>query len=316
MRIPSATLKTALLMGAVVALALANPASAQEPNWISVVSIHDVTGNFTLQSGQPLLTGHSYNMTFVVNVPFSQNSSHVDVRLYVGVNASGSQYWYVHNGYPGYDASTFVAGSKDISFTQVKGPISLSAVFTLPKVLTTNQQAGVTLHYNQVNFSVVQATVTGGAAVGAASVTISDESIQNYLTLYATAAAYVPTGKIDHTYSPIVNGTLSQAQSLYQKGLVIEATSLLNTLDPSAFPAPPSNTLVYGLFAGVGVLAVLTAVFAITTLRSRARGGYSSSLVSEVQRELAALEVLAVKYDRSLADKLKGLRDKLTEAVS
>ncbi len=305
----------ALITVALLLITLSGQASAQEPNWVSIVSIHDITGNLTLQNGQPLLTGHAYNMTMSVNVPFSQAASHFTMSLYLGVNASGNQYWYVHGAYEGYNSSAFVAGSKDISFTQVKGALSVSADFTLPKVLTTNQQTGVTLHYNQVDFSVVKAVVSGGSEVGAAKVTISDEVIQNYLGLYSRASTFIPTGKIDKSYTSVVNSTVAQAQSLYQKGLVIEATNLLNTLDPAEFPAPPSNTLMYALFGGVAVLAVLTALFAIMAVRSRAKGGYSSTLVGEVQRELASLEVIAVKYDKSLADKLKGLRDKLTEAV-
>jgi hypothetical protein len=303
-----------------LAIALATPASAQGGNWISIVSIHDVTGNFTLRSGQPLLTGHSYNMTLTVNVPAAPPSATFTMSLYPGVNASGNQYWYVHGSYAGYNASTTVAGSKSITLTWVKGVLSLSALFTLPKVLTTmvlpTSQQGITLHFNQVNFQLVNATITGGSQVGSASVTISDESIQDYLSLYNQTSSYIPTGKIDKSYGVIVNGTLAQAQQLYQKGLVIEATNLLNTINTAEFPAPPSNTLMLGLFAGVGVLAVLVVLFAILALRSRARSGFSSGLVNDVQKELAALEVVAVKYDKSLADKLKGLREKLTEAVS
>ena len=304
------------MIAALLLLTLYGRASAQEPNWISIVSIHDITGNLTLQGSQPLLTGHSYNLTMGVNVPFSQTASHFTLNLYVGVNASGNQYWYVHGSYAGYNSSAFVAGSKVISFTQVKGVLSVSALFTLPKALTTNQQAGPTLHFNQVDFPIVQALVTGGAEVGTAKVTISDEVIQNYLSLYSQASTYIPTGKIDKAYTAIVGSTVAQAQSLYDKGLAIEATNLLNTLDPSVFPAPPSSTLVYALFGGVAVLAILTVVFAIMAVSSRSKRGFSSSIMGEVQRELASLEVIAVKYDRSLADKLKGLRDKLTEAAS
>jgi hypothetical protein len=307
---------TAFVMTAVMFVLLVVPAHALDNNWISIVSIHDVTGNSNLQVGQAMLTGHSYNMTIGINVPFSQNASKFTVGLYGGVNASGNQYWYVHGGYLGYNPNTLLAGSKNISFTQVKGVVSLSALFTLPKILTTNPQATVILHFKQVSFPIVQSTVTGGATVGDARVTISDQVIQDYESLYAQASNYVPTGRIDRTYGPIVNGTLTQAQALYQKGLVIEATNLLNTLDPAAFPAPPSNAIIYALFGGVGVLAVLTGIFGVMAIRSRAKGGYSSSIVGEVQRELSALEVIAVKYDRNLADKLKALRDKLTEASS
>jgi hypothetical protein len=72
----------------------------------------------------------------------------------------------------------------------------------------------------------------------------------------------------------------------------------------------------YALFGGVVILAVLTVAFAIMATRSRAKRGFSSSIMGDVQRDLASLEVIAVKYDRSLADKLKGLRGKLTEATS
>jgi hypothetical protein len=51
----------------------------------------------------------------------------------------------------------------------------------------------------------------------------------------------------------------------------------------------------------------------VLTLRSRGRSGYSSSLIGEVQKDLAVLEVTAAKYDRAMADKLKSLRAKLSD---
>jgi hypothetical protein len=281
-----------------------------------VTSIRDLTGNVTLQSGQPLLSGHSYNVTVAVTVPFSQTASQFQVTLNSAMKQSGSQFWYVEtSGYGGYNSSSFTGGQRVVTFSQVQGKLVLATIFTVPDDFTALKVGGLTLHNLLQNYGLVTITVTGGSTVGTVSLTMSDQAIQTYLTEYSQKSTLISSGKIDPAYTTVVNSTLTQAQSLYSAGLVEQATNVLNTIDPSSFPSPPNSNLVTYLLLGVVVVAVLAVAFLLLLLRSRGRSGVNNSIASEVQKELASLEVTAAQYDKALADRLKRLRDKLGERV-
>jgi hypothetical protein len=287
---------------------------AQSTNWSTVSSVKDITGNVTLSSGEPLLAGHTYNVTVNVAVPFTA-SSQFQVALNIFMNQSGSQFWYVLTPhYGGYNSSSFTGGQRIVSFSQVSGQLVLATVFTVPQTLTIITSQGITFHYLQQNFTLVTVAV-GSSRVGTVQMNVSDQAIQTYLTDYSQKSTLISSGQIDSAYSQIVNSELAQAQSLYNAGLVEQATSLLVTIDPAAFPAPPNSSFVNYLLIGVVVAAVLAVVFLVLLLRSRGRSGFYDSIASEVQKELAALEVTAAQYDKALADRLKRLRERLGERL-
>jgi hypothetical protein len=304
----------AALVALVIVLSLATPAFAQSSNWVTVTSVQDLTGNATLQAGQPLLAGHAYNMTIKVAVPFNQTNSRFQVSLNGFLLSQGAQFWYVKSPhYAGYDPSNFTAGLRGVSFKQVQGDLALSGVFQIPVNLTLQKAGSLTLHFPLVDFPVISVTVTGGAAVGNVTMTVQDETIRTYLTTYQQKATLISTGQIDSSYSQFVNGVLNMSQTLYAMGFADRATTLLNILTPSAFPAPPNPTFFNGLLIGVVVLAILVVLLLVLMVRGRGKSQYSSSIANEIQKELATLEVTASKYDKNLADRLKALRDKLSE---
>lgn len=298
-----------------LSLSLAPVAFSQsQTNWVSVVSVFDITGNASLQTSQPLLAGHAYNVTMQIAVPFTQTSSEFFPALSNKMLAHGAQFWYVLTpGYAGYNSSAFVPGSRTIGFHQVTGTLVLSAIFQIPANITLVTTGNFTRHLAQSDFSLVVVNVSGGSSVGLVSANIEDQTIQTYLTTYQAKSTLISSGKIDSTYTNIVNSILTESQALYALGLPDQGTTLLNTLDPSAFPAPPSTTMITALTVGVVVAAVVVVLLLVVVIRGRGKKGYSSGIVSEVQKELAILEVTAAKYDRALADRLQALRNKLGE---
>lgn len=287
----------------------------QSTNWASVVSIRDITGNTLLQSGAPLIAGHSYNLTLNVDVPFTQSSSHFQVTLDQGMTISGSQFWYVLTpDYGGYSPGTFVAGSQSVDFAQVQGRLTLAALFTVPSDFTLTN-SGITLHFAKPAFPIIGVGVTGGSQVGSITEDISDQVIQNYQTMYASKSSSISSGTIDPAYSQAVNQILAEAKSLFTAGLVEQATDVLGLITTSNFPPPPSAPLSTPLLAGTAVLGVLMVIFLLMFLRARGRASFVGAIKAEVQKDLAALEVTAAQYDKALADRLKRLRDKLGEGA-
>jgi hypothetical protein len=309
------TVEILAIIGVILSLsATTNNVYAQQTNWISVSSVRDLTGNVQLQGGQPLLAGHSYNVTMMISVPFSQAISNFQITLDSAMSASGPQFWYLLSSkYGGYNASTFVPGSKTITFKQVEGKLNLTALFTIPSDITTTVADGISLRFSKDDFQVITVKVTGGSTVGEAAFRISDSAIEAYLDTYSKKTSLIPSGKIDQVYSTLVNDIAQQSQDLYKIGLPEKATDLLNTIDPSLLPTPPNTSYVTLLLAGVVAFAAIAAVLALIYIRGRSRHGFTLAVVGDAQRELAGLEVTAARYDKNLAEQLKNLRDKLGE---
>ncbi len=292
-----------------------NSASAAT-SWASVTSIHDLTGGTAVQSGQPLIAGHSYNITFLIAVPFNQTSSQFQVSLNPQLQQQGAQYWYVLTpGYSGYDSSSFTAGDKTVSFTQIQGQLTLSAEFQIPVNLTLKSASGLVLHFPQNDFQLITVSVSGGSVAGNVSLNVQDQTIETYLNTYQSDSRLISSGTIDKSYSSFVDNILNQSQSLYSSGLVSQATSLLGVLTSSTFPAPSNSSTETYLGAGLVVVVIIAVVFAVMALRKRGQSSVSSSVVADVQKELAMLEVTASRYDKNLAERLKALRERLNDVV-
>jgi hypothetical protein len=294
--------------------------------WVSSGTIQDLTGNSNLAQGQALLSGHSYNMTIQISVPNTSTSTRqfqVSLNSKFGPATGQSVFWVVHTpDYAGYNRTGFTGGDKTVAFNYIQGTVRLSAYFQIPvnftipvaKYSTPSGNGSLTLHLPQSSVIFVSVVPNGSTSTGSFTASVEDQTIQTYLTGYNQTAALVPSGKIPSTYSSLVNSILAEAQALNKLGLADNGTVLLNALVPSAFPTPPSSSLQTYLLIGLAAAVVVVILLAVVTVRSRGRSGYSVGIINDVQKDLAVLEVTAAKYDRAMADKLKSLRDKLSES--
>ncbi len=297
-------------------LVLNSSSASTATSWASVTSIHDLTGGTTVPSGQPLMAGHSYNITISIAIPFNQTSSQFQVSLNPQLQTLGAQYWYVLTpDYSGYNSSTFTAGNRTVSFTQIQGQLTLSAEFQIPVNLTLRSASGLVLHIPQNDFQLVTVSVSGGSQAGNVSLDVQDQTIGTYLSTYQQDSGLIASGKIDKSYSSFVDNILNQSQSLYGTGLVSQATSLLGVLTSSTFPAPPNGSTATYLAVGLVVVVIIAIAFAVLALRKRGQSSVTSTVISDVQKELATLEVTATRYDKNLADRLKALRERLNDVV-
>jgi len=320
------------LLLAVVSLSGASFAHAQSqgggwtPNgWVSSGTVYDLTGNANLTLGQALITGHDYNLTLKVQVPNTSTSTpqfQVSLNTLLQPAKGQSVIWALHtSAYPGYNRTSFNPGLKTVTFNYVQGTVRLSAYFGVPgnftipvgKYTTPSGNGTIMLHIPQNEVIFVSVVPIGSTGTGSFSASVQDQTIQTYLNQYNQTANLIPSGKIPSAYSSLVNPIINESQALNNLGLPDQGSALLRALIPSAFPAPPNNSLETYLFVGLGAAVVVVILLAVMTLRSRGRSGYSSSLIGEVQKDLAVLEVTAAKYDKAMADKLKSLRAKLSD---
>jgi hypothetical protein len=295
--------------------------------WLSSGSIHDLTGNSELANGQPLLSGHSYNLTIQINVPNTSTSTQtfqVSLNGWLRPATTGqSVYWVVHTSqYPGYDRTSFTGGSNTVTFNYVQGTVKLSAYFQVPsnftipiaKYSTPSGNGTLTLHLPQNNVVFVSVVPLQSTPTGSFSASVQDQTIQTFTNNYNQTSTLVPSNKIPSVYSSLVNSIMNESQALNKLGLPDQGTTLLGALVPSAFPAPPNGSLQTYLLVGLAAAVVVVILLAVLMLRTKGKSGYSSALIGEVQKDLAVLEVTAAKYDRAMADKLKSLRAKLSES--
>ena len=312
-------MKTNGLLAVVLALVVLSAIPqvlAQQENWVTVLSILDLTENYALKNQRPLLAGHAYNVTLNINVPFTQSLSDFKVSLDSQLQIFKSLFWSIAtSNYTGYDPTRFTPGSRSLSFKQVKGQLVLSALFTVPQDFTVTASEQISLRFLRENFQVVTVSVTGGSTVGKALANVSDSVIEAYLASYTVKSGLISAGKIDKTYSQFVDSMLQQSQDLYKAGLPEKASSLLNILNPDAFPVPPNTSMMIALTIGVAALAIVAGIVTVLLLRTRTKLGYADSLIGGIQKQLAALEVTAAQYDKNLAEKLKSLRNQLAEVL-
>ena len=287
---------------------------AQTTNWIQMNTIKDLTGNVVLREGEHFIAGHAYNCTFTVTVPYSQEISQFEVTLSSDFTEQGPQYWYLLTpSYKGYDPSSWTPGSKAISFGQEEGKLIISAFFKIPLTLTVKQVENINYRLLKSNFMAISINVTGGSQVGSFKMTVSDAAIENYLTTSAKKSTLVTSGELDKAYEPFLQSIMSQAASLYNLGLVEKATEVLNIVNPTIFPVPPSNTMNTLLIAGLGVVALVAIASILLLMRARGKLTLTQSQIEDTKRELAGFEVSVARLDERLANQVKSIRMKLEE---
>ncbi len=212
-----------------------------------------------------------------------------------------------------------------MAFNYAQGSVRLSAYFKVPTNFTIplakyslpstpSLNRTLTLHLPQNGVIFVSVVPVGSTSTGAFTASVQDQTVQTFINSYNQTANLIPSGKIPSSYSSLVNPLLNESQALNNLGLPDQGSTLLGALVPSAFPTPPSSSLQTYLLVGLAVAVLLVVVLAVLMLRTKGRSGYSSTLIGEVQKDLAVLEVTAAKYDKAMADKLKSLRAKLSES--
>lgn len=298
----------ALLLAPIVGI------SAQQSNWATLISIKDKTGNTQLQEDQPLLAGHTYNVTMKIEVPFTQNTSIFVLNLDENMTRSGPQYWYLlTTNYTGFEPTIYTPSENIIAFIQVEGEIKLSVLFSIPQNATIKQKGDVTFRFIKTDQKLIQVKVDGGATVGSLTHDISDSAIENYINTAEQKTNLIPNGHIDKSFEPLVTSILAKADKIYKIGLPEEATKILDAITPILFPPPPDTTLQTALTAAVILLAITTAASIIMYTRLNTRAQLNTTTIDDTRDELANLEVTAGRYDESLANQLKRLREKLSE---
>ncbi|WP_338602148.1 hypothetical protein V6M85_01615 [Sulfolobus tengchongensis] len=285
-------------------------------SWISSIQIYDVTTASKVINTSELIAGDTYNVTLDISVPFSNPSNLFYISLNPVLQRYGAQFWYILTPtYQGYNATNFKPTSYTVSFTQYTGTLVVSVVFTIPSNLTEiGELNGIVLQKPQ-QINIVSITV-GESTVGQYTPTIVSQEILEYNQLYSKALTLIQTGQISSQYKALVQSILNNASALYSQGLVSQAISELEVINPSYFPSPPSYTITYAVI-GVAVVLAIVAVFGFI-MYTRAKGNYDEldRKTKDIIKELSSMKVVAARYDKNLAEEIEKLINSLSKGRS
>ncbi|GGU00589.1 hypothetical protein GCM10007116_17280 [Sulfodiicoccus acidiphilus] len=287
-------------------------------NWVKLVSVYDETTGQRVSNASQLLAGDTYNVTFDVNVPFSDPSAFYVVSIDPSMELYGSQFWYVLSpSYPGFNVSTFDPTHTAIRFSQVQGTLELAAVFTVPNNITyVGNEQGVVIQRPLYGVDVIS-VLAGTSIVGYYSPVLVSSQILQYQQLYTQDSLLLSSHKVNSLYTPAYQAVMAQAQSLYGQGLVSQAISTLELLNSSNFPpppSPPSDALLFAGFGAAGALAVVAVVALVLFSRTRSRVSAMESAITSAANQLSSLKATLSSYDQRLAEEVDRLTKKLREA--
>ena len=186
----------------------------------------------------------------------------------------------------------------------------------LDRSLTT-QGSGVVFH-KPVDLTFVTLIGPAQTLYDEITVNVIDNRIDDYRRLKSQKEAELAQyrqSNVDPAYIQLYEKFLNVAISEAELGLMDNAINLMNNLQVEAPPVEtgPSWQEQYFLLV-VGGLAALFALSAVLFIRTRTRMGFVTMIVEDQIREMEALQSRASRIDRSLAQRLQEINDRLKEA--
>ncbi|BDB98938.1 hypothetical protein [Saccharolobus caldissimus] len=289
---------------------------SQSSSWITSIQVYDITTASKVLNSSQLIAGDTYNVTITISIPFTNPSNTFYITLNPSLERYGAQFWYILTpNYQGYNAKTFQPTNYTISFIQYSGSLVLSAVFTIPSNFTDIGSINGVILQKPQQLNIIVITV-GQSNVGQYTATIVSQEILEYYTLYSKAVSLIQSGEISPQYKPLVESILNNSSALYSQGLVSQAISELQLINPSYYPSPPSNLLLYATIGVAVMLAVIAAFGFIMYFRTK---GYYEDLDNtrkDIIKELSSIKVVAARYDKNLAEEIEKLINTLNKGRS
>ena len=269
-----------------------------------------------LNQNAPVLAGNEYRLSFRINVRQTVDNAVLELRLSDSIlKKSMTVFWEIE--------SVELPLTKDynpteriIKFNHTEGVYRLSIVGEIDRTLTSTG-AGVVFH-KPVDLTFI--TLIGPAQTLYDEITINviDNRIDDYRRLRSQKEAELDQYRqtsVDPAYVQLYEKFLNIAISEADLGLVDNAINLMNNLQVEAPPVETGPSLQEQYFLpAVGALSILFIISAALFMRSRSRLGFVTMLVEDQIREMEALQSRASRVDRSLAQRLQEINDRLKEA--
>ena len=318
--------KTSFIIVGVLLLVQLPPVWGADLPWIEEYRLDHYSTNqrileWSSASGQltqnaPVLAGNEYSLSFRINVRQTVDNAVLELRLSEAIEKkSMTVFWEIETVELPL-MSDYNPTERIIKFNHTQGVYRLSIVGEIDRTLTTTG-AGVVLH-KPVDLTLITLWGPGGTLYDEITVNVIDNRIDDYRRLRSQKEAelvqYQQTS-VDPAYIQLYEKFLNIAISEAELGLVDSAINLMNNLQVEAPPVEtgPSWQERYFLQA-VGALAVLSIIAVALFLRARSRLGFVAMIVEDQIREMEALQSRASRVDRSLAQRLQEINDRLKEA--
>jgi hypothetical protein len=269
-----------------------------------------------LVQNAPVLAGSEYRLSLLINVRQTVDNAVLELRLSDLVQKrSETVFWHIETVElpltEGYNPAERI-----IRFNHTQGVYRLAIVGMLDRSLTT-QGSGVVFH-KPVDLTFVTLIGPAQTLYDEITVNVIDNRIDDYRRLKSQKEAELAQyrqSNVDPAYIQLYEKFLNVAISEAELGLMDNAINLMNNLQVEAPPVEtgPSWQEQYFLLV-VGGLAALFALSAVLFIRTRTRMGFVTMIVEDQIREMEALQSRASRIDRSLAQRLQEINDRLKEA--
>jgi len=277
--------------------------------------------DWSSESGQltqnaPVLAGNEYKLSFRINVRQTVDNAVLELRLSDKLQKKSKTVFWEIESVELPLTSEYNPADTIIRFNHTQGVYRLSIVGEIDKALTSTG-AGVVFH-KPVDLTLITLIGPAQTLYDEITVNVIDNRIDDYRRLRSQKEAELAQyrqSSVDPAYIQLYEKFLNIAISEAELGLVDNAINLMNNLQVEAPPVEtgPSWQEQYFLPA-VGALAVLFIISAALFMRSRSRVGFVTMLVEDQIREMEALQSRASRVDRSLAQRLQEINDRLKEA--
>ena len=309
-----------------VLLTPAIPAQAQSLPWIedytlrnystgqTVLEWDSVTGD--LLQNAPVLAGDEYIITFTLNVRQTVDNAVLELTLTSFMDKMSEEYyWDIET--PSFpETDDFNPASRTINLHHIEGVYVISGVGRIATDSTVFTTEGVTLH-RPIDLTLVNLDGPIGTEYDLISINVIDSAIDDYRFLLGQKEAelqdYIERD-VDPAYIQLYENFVALAEEEARVGLVNSATNLLVNLEVEAPPVQTGPSFMEKYFIPVvGGLFVVSVLGVFMFIRTNSRLGFIKMIIEDQIREMEAIQSRASRIDRTLAQRLDEINDRLKE---
>ncbi len=301
---------TCLALTSILLFALSFPHSysqAPTPAIISEYKVKDPNGNDV--TGQPLVAGGSYSITFAVTIGATLSDQ---ILLSTKFDKVGDRFWSLENNYPGVDTSTWQPGGSSISFRAVQGTARLTVTGKIPANVTMEKLKNDKIVHFPVKIPVLIVALQSTMGIlDQKIVNVTDQTLIQYENTLKSKQTVLSSSQTLQQYLTLSQSVIERAQSLAQAGHVEEATELLGIIPATGLPTPPGveTTFLY-IAAALGVVAAL---FAVMFVRANSNKSFIARQADDKAKKLDVLLVKATRIDKGLASEIESIKKELED---
>lgn len=261
----------------------------------------------------PVLAGDEYTLTFSLNVrqnvPLGVLELTISNRL---EKESEAYFWEIENKLPVID---FNSAYETIQFDHINGTYLISIIGKIDPDL--NKAGQILVLHNPRELTIVQLTGSD-QLLDEIKITVIDSDIDDYNFLLSQKEAELEefrTTNVDPAYVLLYENFVALAKDQAYVGLIDSAKDLLSTLEIEVTPVQTGPSFQEKYFIpAVGGLAVLAILGIVMFIRTNGTLGFVRMIVEDQIREMEALQSRASRIDRTLAQRLQEINDKLKDA--